>query len=993
MTSMAAPAPAPRDQVAADVYTELSQALDSVQAAGTFAAFAKIKEAIIKPFFVQDVGPVDFPLQESTARQLIEKARQAPYGKGSETFVDTSVRNTWELDASQLDHMVPQWTPTVDSACKWAAKQLGITVPITAQLYKMLIYEEGAMFKAHTDTEKVPGMFGTLVICLPSEHQGGDLVLKHRDVTKIFKTSEAQPSMACWYSDVSHEVLPVTSGRRWVLTYNLAISHPLHSRPCAALNAPRHDKVRRALAAWLGLRSREGDGAHSGYLYYLLDHTYTEANISLNALKGADRSRMQCLNDVCSDHNATLLLGVLEKEEFGGCAEVYDGPHGGRGGGGRRGYLGDNGEDDDDIEDEDSEWHPFVDVFETDVSIKKLVNPEGRTLRTGLKIDTAELEGNLIQDYADPFETADHGERDYSGFTGNEGVSARHWYRVTIAVIVANDAVDEFLTKAITRTDAQGLLPKYLLRCSDPKNRASVMKTVQYLAQRAWSSASSTSAAENYVYIPESEFSMEVVLQFLETVLLCQQYELFSKALGWFRTRVGTPLFALVKTAAAEELFDFTKVKDSLLQNLSICSLAARPALLSSLVSLNGDNRSLYIRDWAANEAVPAAIDDCLRLQKVTEADGSALATMVEEYHDLDYLSTKLIPAIEKRAALTPFALAAFLKCVSFADRGADQMPVHTAVLELCKPLLESVINSMDVGTLRSKNGAAQTAATTKAQRYSYYQEYRYSRSEPQALEFLISPSLLAECVSRCIQLGWNESSMLLCRRIVDRAGLIPVPEFRHLWIPFIHRLMSTLEENRVPLSTPRYQEVACAILELYLDVAVGKEPSGEVNYSQRPVNPNCYCTDCPAMDRFLASNQREWQFPAAERRRRHIQTVLESRGAGCSFNTLRYSSPHTLVVTKNIDSGARAKREWTDKFTQAWDDITKFDQEKLKVLLGAHYERITSMRHLRFPGTGTAAQAQQTIAERPRQAGGTAAQPIVIRDSPFAGMKRRAVD
>lgn len=44
-------------------------------------------------------------------------------------------------------------------------------------------------------------MFGALVICLPSEHQGGDLVVKQRDVTKTFKTSEVQPSMACWFSD------------------------------------------------------------------------------------------------------------------------------------------------------------------------------------------------------------------------------------------------------------------------------------------------------------------------------------------------------------------------------------------------------------------------------------------------------------------------------------------------------------------------------------------------------------------------------------------------------------------------------------------------------------------------------------------------------------------------------------------------------------------------------------------------------------------------
>ncbi|KAK0713605.1 hypothetical protein B0T26DRAFT_367319 [Lasiosphaeria miniovina] len=77
----------------------------------------------------------------------------------------------------------------------------------------MLIYETGAMFKPHTGTEKIPGIFGTLVVCLPSPHQGGDLVLRHPGQTKVIETSEVQPSIACWYSDVSHEVLPVTSLR------------------------------------------------------------------------------------------------------------------------------------------------------------------------------------------------------------------------------------------------------------------------------------------------------------------------------------------------------------------------------------------------------------------------------------------------------------------------------------------------------------------------------------------------------------------------------------------------------------------------------------------------------------------------------------------------------------------------------------------------------------------------------------------------------------
>lgn len=129
----------------------LHQALEAIKAPGSFAAFRKLSDTIIKPISVHDVGNIaEFPLRPETARKLIEKARQAPYGKGSETFVDTSVRNTWELDASQIE-LGNAWDLAIDAACQWVARELGVTAPIKAELYKMLIYERGAMFKAHTE--------------------------------------------------------------------------------------------------------------------------------------------------------------------------------------------------------------------------------------------------------------------------------------------------------------------------------------------------------------------------------------------------------------------------------------------------------------------------------------------------------------------------------------------------------------------------------------------------------------------------------------------------------------------------------------------------------------------------------------------------------------------------------------------------------------------------------------------------------------------------
>jgi hypothetical protein len=73
--------------------------------------------------------------------------------------VDTSVRNTWEIDASRLKLLHPKRREHKERMLESVCKQLGIiggASNVEAQLYKLLVYEQGAMFKAHKDTEKVP---------------------------------------------------------------------------------------------------------------------------------------------------------------------------------------------------------------------------------------------------------------------------------------------------------------------------------------------------------------------------------------------------------------------------------------------------------------------------------------------------------------------------------------------------------------------------------------------------------------------------------------------------------------------------------------------------------------------------------------------------------------------------------------------------------------------------------------------------------------------
>lgn len=127
------------------------------------------------------------------------------------------------------------------------------------------------------------------------------------------------------YSDVSHEVLPLTAGYRWVLTYNLAID-PAAELPTADGLLENQD-LRRALESWS--RDVESGSMAPTPRHWILTHKYTEANISYQGLKTVDRECVRYLQKMCGELDFDLFLATLEKEESGPCekdsAHLYDG--------------------------------------------------------------------------------------------------------------------------------------------------------------------------------------------------------------------------------------------------------------------------------------------------------------------------------------------------------------------------------------------------------------------------------------------------------------------------------------------------------------------------------------------------------------------------------------------------------------------------------------------------------------------------------------------
>lgn len=149
----------------------LSERLDQVKPAGSFATAGQCSTLSRPALDVKGHGLVGLPLTENTAKAIVDVCHRAPFGKGifqlqrrlrrsqaddctgSQTIVDESVRKTWELDPTNFRFGNPDWHSSVQGIAYNAAHKLGYTedASIKADLYKLLLYEEGAMFKAHQE--------------------------------------------------------------------------------------------------------------------------------------------------------------------------------------------------------------------------------------------------------------------------------------------------------------------------------------------------------------------------------------------------------------------------------------------------------------------------------------------------------------------------------------------------------------------------------------------------------------------------------------------------------------------------------------------------------------------------------------------------------------------------------------------------------------------------------------------------------------------------
>lgn len=405
---------------------EARQALQRLLAGlGEASQFVSVGQlsAVLPGLEVKGIGPIGVPVTSADAKRIVGKASQAPYGRGEATIVDTDVRRVWQLEPTQFTLRNDAWNEALAGVVDAVKRDLGIRGNVSAELYKLLVYEKGSFFKPHRDSEKVPGMFGTLVVCLPSRHEGGTLILQHDGQTKNIdfggKGSEFQTRYVAFYADCQHEITPVTSGYRICLVYNLASGGK--KQPKAPHNAAAVSEAARLIK---DLFSTPPDELTK--LAIPFAHKYTEAGLDPKQLKGSDRACADVLARAAQslDYQCYCALLTLHQEGMPDYGTIdYGSPWDRRRS--RWSYEDDDEgyEDDDENDSGDDTDGEFEEIFEEELTLEHWIDLEGREHSLG----TIHFEENEILGLENKKTWSS--KQEIQEATGNAGASMERWYR------------------------------------------------------------------------------------------------------------------------------------------------------------------------------------------------------------------------------------------------------------------------------------------------------------------------------------------------------------------------------------------------------------------------------------------------------------------------------------------------------------------------------------------------------------------------------------
>ena len=189
----------------------------------------------------------EYELANIPLDELLQYCSPAPFGdlRKMKTVLDPDVRLAYELESNRFtierEHTYMSQSRMVNDipGRTWIARRIEDSFTpgrsVKLERYKLNVYSGGGFFKSHVDSPSDDEMIGTLVLCLPSPHKGGELCVSHDGLEHVFDFSnhsgdKSKIQWAAFYSDCIHEVKPVLEGHRVTITYNITLPSSVYHK-------------------------------------------------------------------------------------------------------------------------------------------------------------------------------------------------------------------------------------------------------------------------------------------------------------------------------------------------------------------------------------------------------------------------------------------------------------------------------------------------------------------------------------------------------------------------------------------------------------------------------------------------------------------------------------------------------------------------------------------------------------------------------------------
>ncbi|TDL27749.1 hypothetical protein BD410DRAFT_781632 [Rickenella mellea] len=264
---------------------------------------------------------------EAQLDELAKACQPATFGANQEDVLDETYRKAGKMD---LHHFAINFSPErigLALALKW--RLLGLDADernIKLEPYKLNVYGNGSFFKAHKDTPRGEKMFGSLVVVLPTAHEGGALLLRHENKEIVFDSGKelvGKPpgtiAFVAFYSDVEHEVQHVISGHRVTITYNLYFEDEKAPVSAPVALTPAADQFSTSLK---GILANPNFFPNGGLLGFGLKHEYPlslnkDGRFTLKTLLTCLKGEDAVVPRACKEQGLTVSLKILYDADDG----------------------------------------------------------------------------------------------------------------------------------------------------------------------------------------------------------------------------------------------------------------------------------------------------------------------------------------------------------------------------------------------------------------------------------------------------------------------------------------------------------------------------------------------------------------------------------------------------------------------------------------------------------------------------------------------------